>query len=102
MINLPAGTRILLVAWITDLRNGYNGLAAKVQTTLKDNALSGHVFILRGRNGSSARPDLCGGSNFCPTANIAWAHLLKPSSFGWLLPFSWCIAKAGRLVAEKW
>jgi transposase len=36
MINLPAGTKIWLVAGITDMRNGFNGLAAKVQTALKD------------------------------------------------------------------
>ncbi|MBC9218685.1 IS66 family insertion sequence element accessory protein TnpB, partial [Escherichia coli] len=27
------------------MRNGFNGLAAKVQTTLKDDPMSGHVFI---------------------------------------------------------
>ncbi|WP_154935630.1 IS66 family insertion sequence element accessory protein TnpB, partial [Klebsiella michiganensis] len=32
---LPSGTKIWLVAGITDMRNGFNGLAAKVQTTLK-------------------------------------------------------------------
>ena len=32
MIPLPAGTKIWLVAGITDMRNGFNGLAAKVQT----------------------------------------------------------------------
>ena len=43
MINLPAGTKIWLVAGITDMRNGFNGLAAKVQTALKDDPMSGHV-----------------------------------------------------------
>ena len=52
MIPLPSGTKIWLVAGITDMRNGFNGLAAKVQTTLKDDPMSGHVFIFRGRNGS--------------------------------------------------
>ncbi len=36
MIPLPSGTKIWLVAGITDMRNGFNGLAAKVQTALKD------------------------------------------------------------------
>lgn len=40
MINLPAGTKIWLVAGITDMRNGFNGLAAKVQTALKDDPMS--------------------------------------------------------------
>ncbi|EMF07329.1 putative transposase [Serratia marcescens VGH107] len=48
MIPPPAGTKIWLVAGITDMRNGFNGLAAKVQTALKDDPLSGHLFIFRG------------------------------------------------------
>ncbi|QGY15664.1 transposase [Escherichia coli] len=52
LIPLPSGTKIWLVAGITDMRNGFNSLAAKVQTTLKDDPMSGHVFIFRGRNGS--------------------------------------------------
>ncbi|VGH79540.1 ISEc8 transposase [Klebsiella pneumoniae] len=41
MIPLPSGTKIWLVAGITDMRNGFNGLAAKVQTVLKDDPMSG-------------------------------------------------------------
>lgn len=48
---LPAGTRIWIVAGITDMRNGFIGLASKVQNTLKDNPFSGQVFIFRGRWG---------------------------------------------------
>ncbi len=55
MIPLPSGTKIWLVAGISDMRNGFNGLAAKVQTTLKDDPMSGHVFIFRGRNGSQVK-----------------------------------------------
>ena len=40
MIPLPSGTKIWLVAGITDMRNGFNGLAAKVQTALKDDPMS--------------------------------------------------------------
>lgn len=35
MISLPAGSRIWLVAGITDMRNGFNGLASKVQNVLR-------------------------------------------------------------------
>ena len=55
MIPLPSGTKIWLVAGITDMRNGFNGLAAKVQTALKDDPMSGHVFIFRGRSGSQVK-----------------------------------------------
>ena len=52
MMGLPAGTRIWLAAGVTDMRAGMNGLAAKVQLTLADDPLSGHVFVFRGRRGN--------------------------------------------------
>lgn len=52
MISLPAGSRIWLVAGITDMRNGFNGLASRVQNVLKDDPFSGHLFIFRGRRGN--------------------------------------------------
>ncbi len=45
MISLPAGSRIWLVAGITDMRNGFNGLASKVQNVLKDDPFSEHLCI---------------------------------------------------------
>lgn len=36
MITLPTGTRIWIIAGVTDMRCGFNGLASKVQNTLKD------------------------------------------------------------------
>ena len=47
VISLPTGTRVWLVAGVTDMRCGFQGLAAKVQTALEDNALGGNVFIFR-------------------------------------------------------
>ncbi|EBD2439369.1 IS66 family transposase [Salmonella enterica] len=55
MISLPAGSRIWLVAGITDMRNGFNGLASKVQNVLKDDPFSGHLFIFRGRWGDQIK-----------------------------------------------
>lgn len=51
MMSLLAGSRIWIVAGITDMRNGFNGLASRVQNTLRDNPPSGQVFIFRGRRG---------------------------------------------------
>jgi transposase len=52
MMGLPAGTRIWIAAGVTDMRAGMNGLAAKVQMTLAEEPLSGHVFVFRGRRGN--------------------------------------------------
>lgn len=49
MIGLPAGTRVWLVAGHTDMRKGFDGLAAMVQTALAANPFCGHVFVLRGQ-----------------------------------------------------
>ncbi|NVI09993.1 IS66 family insertion sequence element accessory protein TnpB [Paraburkholderia youngii] len=51
MISLPAGTRIWIAAGVTDMRCGFQGLAAKVQTALGENPLGGNVYIFRGRRG---------------------------------------------------
>ena len=51
MIGLPAGTRIWIAAGVTDMRCGFQRLAAKVQTALAENPLGGNVFIFRGRRG---------------------------------------------------
>lgn len=51
MIALPAGTKIWIAAGVTDLRRGFTGLSAQVQTVLQENPFSGHVFVFRGRRG---------------------------------------------------
>lgn len=45
MIALPAGTRIWIAAGVTDMRRGFHGLSAQVQTMLEQQPLSGHVFV---------------------------------------------------------
>ena len=51
MIGLPSGTRVWIVAGHTDMRKGFDGLAALVQTALAENPFCGHVFVFRGRRG---------------------------------------------------
>jgi transposase len=51
MMGLPAGTRIWIAAGHTDMRKGFDGLAALVQTALASNSHSGQVNALRGRRG---------------------------------------------------
>ncbi len=44
MISLPSGTRIWLVAGVTDMRKSFNGLGEQVQHVLDENPFSGHLF----------------------------------------------------------
>jgi transposase len=51
MIGLPAGVRVWVAAGVTDMRKGFDGLAAIVQTTLEKDPHAGHVFVFRGKRG---------------------------------------------------
>ncbi|EAN4380666.1 transposase [Salmonella enterica subsp. enterica] len=51
MISLPAGSKIWLVAGVTDMRSGFHGLASKVQNTLNADPFSGRLFVFRGKSG---------------------------------------------------
>ena len=51
MIGPPANTQIWIAAGVTDLRRGFTGLSAMVQTKLEKSPLSGQVFVFRGRRG---------------------------------------------------
>lgn len=55
MITLPTDTRIRIIVGITEICCGFNGLASKTQNTLKDDPLSGHIFVFRGRNGKMVK-----------------------------------------------
>jgi transposase len=51
MIGVPTGVRIWLAAGVTDMRKGFDGLSALVQTSLNESPYSGQIFIFRGRRG---------------------------------------------------
>lgn len=65
MIALPAGTRVWLAAGVTDMRCGFNALAAKVQATLAQDPFSGQVFIFRGRRGDRIKVLWWSGDGLC-------------------------------------
>jgi transposase len=65
VIGLPAGTRIWIAAGITNMRSGFNGLAAKVQTALAEDPFSGHVFVFRGRRGDIIKMLCWSGDGLC-------------------------------------
>lgn len=46
MIGLPAGMRIKIAVCVTDIRSGFTGLAARVQTALDKDPFSGQPFWL--------------------------------------------------------
>ena len=78
MIALPAGTKIWIAAGVTDLRRGFTGLSAKVQTVLEQNAFSGHVFVFRGRRGDLIKLLWWDGDGLC-----LFAKRLERGRFIW-------------------
>jgi len=65
MIGLPSNTQIWIAAGVTDLRRGFDGLSAMVQTKLEKSPLSGQVFIFRGRRGDLVKLIWFDGDGLC-------------------------------------
>jgi len=78
MIVPPAGTRIWIAAGITDMRRGFDGLAALVQTQLQADPFSGQVFVFRGRRGDRIKVLWWDGDGLC-----LFAKRLEHGKFVW-------------------
>jgi transposase len=51
MIPVPGNTRVWLAAGVTDMRRGFNTLAAQTEKLLAEAPYSCHLFVFRGRRG---------------------------------------------------
>lgn len=78
MIGLPSGTRVWLAAGITDMRCGFDGLAARVQTQLEADPFSGQLFVFRGRRGDLIKVLWWDGQGLC-----LFAKRLERGRFVW-------------------
>jgi transposase len=65
MIALPPGSRIWIAAGITDMRKGFDGLAALVQEMLSEDPFSGQMFVFRGRRGDLVKLLWWDGDGLC-------------------------------------
>jgi transposase len=78
MIGLPSGTRVWLAAGVTDMRCGFDGLAARVQTQLAADPFNGHLFVFRGRRGDLIKVLWWDGQGLC-----LFAKRLERGRFVW-------------------
>lgn len=78
VIELRAGTRIWLAAGVTDMRRGFQGLSAQVQTVLNEQPYSGHLFVFRGRRGDIVKCLWFDGDGLC-----LFAKRLERGRFVW-------------------
>jgi transposase len=78
MIALPAGVHVWLAAGATDLRKGFDGLSAIVQTQLAEDPFSGQLFVFRGRAGDRVKILWWSGDGLC-----LFAKRLERGRFVW-------------------
>jgi transposase len=78
MIGLPLGARVWLAAGVTDMRKGFDGLAALVTSTLAEDPYAGHLFVFRGRRGDRIKVLWWDGDGLC-----LFAKRLERGRFVW-------------------
>jgi len=78
VISLAPGTKVFLACRPVDLRNGFDGLAAKVQQMIGADPFSGHLFIFRGKRGDYLRVLYWDGTGLC-----LFAKRLEKGRFVW-------------------
>ena len=78
MITLPSGTTIWVAAGVTDMRRGFTGLSAAVQTKLNENPFGGQVFVFRGKRGDLVKVLWWDGDGLC-----LFAKRLERGRFVW-------------------
>lgn len=87
MISLPGGMRIWLACGITDMRKGFDGLAAimQLQLQLAEDPFSGQLFVFRGRRGDRVKLLWWDGDGLCLFAKrlergrFVWPHATSGS-----------------------
>ena len=78
MIAPPPGVRVWLAAGVTDMRKGFDGLAALVQLHLGQDPFSGQLFAFRGRRGDLVKVLSWDGQDLC-----LYAKRMEKGRFVW-------------------
>lgn len=94
MIGLSAGTKIWIVCGVTDMRKGFDGLAAVVQLKLREDPFSGQLFVFRGRRGDRVKILWWDGDGLC-----LFAKRLERGRFVWPQALSGSVALSAAQLA---
>ena len=78
MIELRTGTKIWIAAGVTDMRRGFDGLSAQVQTVLDQQPFPSHGSAFRGRRGDVVKLLWWDGDDL-----YLFAKRLEPVRFIW-------------------
>jgi len=55
MLRIPEDIKIYIATAPVDMRRSFDGLSATVHDVLKQNPLSGHIFVFRGKRGDRVK-----------------------------------------------
>ena len=75
---LPGGVRIYVACGVTDMRKGFDGLAALVQTALELDPYGGALFLFRDRRGDLLKALVWDGQGL-----VLYAKRLEKGRFIW-------------------
>ena len=78
MIGFGSNTKVYLASGVTDMRKGFDGLAALVQTQINADPFSGQLFVFRGRRGDRIKALWWDGDGLC-----LYAKRLERGRFVW-------------------
>jgi len=78
VISLAPGTKVFLTCRPVDLRNGFDGLAAKAKQMIGADPFSGHLFLFRGKRGDYLKALYWDGTGLC-----LFAKRLERGRFVW-------------------
>jgi transposase len=76
MLTLPPSVRIFVCLEATDLRKGFDGLAAATREVLNEDPLSGHLFVFFNRRRNRVKALLWDRSGLC-----IWYKRIEKSRF---------------------
>ena len=78
MLSFASGLKIFVYTQVTDMRKGFDGLAALVQTQINADPFSGQLFVFRGRRGDRIKALWWDGDGLC-----LYAKRLERGRFVW-------------------
>ena len=78
VIGIPGNVRVYLACGVTDMRKGFDGLAARIQLTLQLDPHGGALFVFRGRRGDLIKMLWWDGQGLC-----LFAKRLERGRFLW-------------------
>ena len=76
MLTLSSGIRVFVCTTAADMRKGFDGLSAMAAEVMRQNPLSGHLFVFRNNRGDRLKVLYWGGDGLC-----LWYKRLEAGTF---------------------